>query len=82
MKTGVDSAATKIVGTPEYATTIAKLRSVAAPATLPPDTRIVDPPIEMTMWTVDATLTGYKLETDQDYHPASVATKPFPQPWW
>jgi len=46
--------------------TITYLRSLTAPATLPAANRV--PPTEETVFTIDATLVEYKLETDSDYH--------------
>ena len=47
-------------------TTISALSSKGAPANWPPPGRV--PPVETTIWELDATLVGYKLEQDQDYH--------------
>ena len=47
-------------------TTVATMRSYAAPGSLPPNNRIQ--PQETTVYSIDATLTEYKLETDSDYH--------------
>src|SRR5450759_851124 len=47
-------------------TSIGTMRSYAKPATLPANNRIS--PQETTLYSIDATLTAYKLETDSDYH--------------
>jgi PKD repeat protein len=46
--------------------TISYLRSLAAPATLPANNRVS--PTEDTSFVINATLVGYKLESDSDYH--------------
>jgi hypothetical protein len=65
VKTGSDPDVSLINITPE-ATTIAALTALPAPKVLPPTRRI--PPVETTTYTIHATLTGFKLETDSDYH--------------
>jgi hypothetical protein len=47
-------------------TTIAHLRSLPAPASLPARSRLH--PVETTVWAVDAILLRYKLEIDSDVH--------------
>ena len=66
VKTGADAGAGQLVGQVPTATTIASLRALAVPAVLPPDGRSEG--AEQTTWQLDATLTGYKHETDGDYH--------------
>ena len=66
VKTGADAGAGQLVGQVPTATTIASLRALAVPAVLPPDGRSEG--AEQTTWQLEATLTGYKHETDGDYH--------------
>lgn len=66
VKTGADAGAAKLVGQAPTLTTIASLRALAVPAVLPSDARSAG--TEETVWQLDATLTGYKLESDGDYH--------------
>jgi len=66
VKTGADAGAAQLVGQVPTATTIASMRALAVPAVLPPDGRSEG--AEQTTWQLDATLTGYKHETDGDYH--------------
>ena len=66
VKTGADADAANLVGQSPTATTIASMRALAVPAVLPPDGRSAG--TEETVWQLDATLTGYKLESDGDYH--------------
>ncbi len=47
-------------------TTITVLDALPAPNPLPPDNRVR--PVETTIYTVRATLTGFKQESDSDYH--------------
>ncbi len=68
VKTGADPDAASIDVTKVTPTTVAALRSVAAPATVPPNGRVPDGSVETTVWALDATLVGYKLESDQDFH--------------
>ena len=65
VKTGTDADVGLVNFTP-VPQTIAYLRSLTAPSTLPASNRIT--PTETTTFQVDATLTQYKLETDSDYH--------------
>jgi len=65
VKTGTDSDAAQVGFIPQ-ATTIATMRSWPAPATIPANNRVM--PNETTVWTINATLTQYKLESDSDYH--------------
>lgn len=66
VKTGADPDAAKLVGRAPTPTTIASMRALAVPAVLPPEGRSQG--TEETVWQLDATLTGYKLESDGDYH--------------
>jgi hypothetical protein len=66
VKTGADPGAGNLVGQVPAATTIAALRALAVPAVLPPDGRSQG--AEETVWELSATLTGYKRESDGDYH--------------
>lgn len=64
VKTGCDPDAAAVPLAPRP-TTIAQLRAIPAPSRLP-NTRI--PSAEEAVYTVSATLTGYKEEADGDYH--------------
>ena len=66
VKTGADAGAANLVGQAPVAGTIAGMIALAVPAVLPPDAR--SPGTEETVWELDATLTGYKHESDGDYH--------------
>lgn len=66
VKTGADAGAANLVGQAPVAGTIAGMVALAVPAVLPPDAR--SPGTEETVWELDATLTGYKHESDGDYH--------------
>ena len=66
VKTGADAAAENLVGQTPTPTTIASLRALPVPAVLPPDGR--SPGTEETVFELTATLTGYKHESDGDYH--------------
>jgi hypothetical protein len=66
IKTGGGADASSIDAAATTPTAIADLTSVAAPASWPPPGRVA--PQETTIWALDATLVGYKLEQDQDYH--------------
>jgi hypothetical protein len=66
VKTGTDSGGSTIDLTSSTPTTISNLISVSAPHPIPVDTRIS--PTETTSWTINATLIGYKVENDSDYH--------------
>jgi hypothetical protein len=66
VKTGADPGAAQLVGQGPTVTTVASMRALAVPAVLPPDGRSEG--AEQTTWQLDATLTGYKHETDGDYH--------------
>jgi hypothetical protein len=66
VKTGADPDAGNLVGQAPTPTTIASLRALAVPAVLPRDGRSEG--AEETVWELNATLTGYKHESDGDYH--------------
>jgi hypothetical protein len=66
VKTGADPDARKMVGQAPTITTIASLRALAAPSVLPPNGR--SPGTEQTVWQVDASLVGYKRQSNGDYH--------------
>jgi hypothetical protein len=66
VKTGTDADIGLVNVSTSTATTIQSLRSLTAPATLPSNNRVA--PTETTVFTLSATLTQYKLETDSDYH--------------
>lgn len=67
VKTGSDPGAHSIDAKKIAPTTIAALRSVPVPADIR-HARNPDGGVETTIWAIDATLVGYKLEGDQDYH--------------
>jgi hypothetical protein len=54
------------VSTTQHQTTIAALRSLKAPSSLPANSRIM--PTEVTEYVIAGTLTGYKAEADGDDH--------------
>lgn len=66
VKTGVDPDAAKVDTNAVSATTVAAMIQLSPPTHLPENSRIQ--PTETTVWTISATLVGYKLETDSDYH--------------
>ena len=66
VKTGADADAANLVTQVPVATTIADMVALAVPSVLPPDART--PGAEETVWELNATLTGYKHESDGDYH--------------
>jgi hypothetical protein len=66
VKTGADPEAQNLVGQAPTVTTIAQLCAIAVPAVLPPDGRSAG--AEETVYQLDATLIGYKHESDGDYH--------------
>ena len=66
VKTGADAGAANLVAQVPVAATIADMVALAVPAILPPDAR--SPGAEETVWELKATLTGYKHESDGDYH--------------
>jgi hypothetical protein len=66
VKTGADAGAANLVTQVPVAGTIAGMVALAVPAVRPPDARA--PGAEETVWELNATLTGYKHESDGDYH--------------
>ena len=66
VKTGTDADVGLVNLNSTTASTIAALRALTAPTTLPANNRIQ--PTETTQFVLSATLTEYKLETDSDYH--------------
>ena len=69
VKTGTDPDASLVDLNNPTPTTIAFLRSFAAPADPPgPPLNARVAPAETTVWVVNATMTLYKKETDVDYH--------------
>ena len=66
VKTGADAGAANLVTQVPVAGTIAGMVAFAVPAVRPPDARA--PGAEETVWELNATLTGYKHESDGDYH--------------
>jgi hypothetical protein len=66
VKTGADAGAANLVMQVPVAGTIAGMVALAVPAVRPPDARA--PGAEETVWELNATLTGYKHESDGDYH--------------
>jgi hypothetical protein len=63
---GADPEAKNLVGQAPTVTTIAQLCAIAVPAILPQDGRSAG--AEETVYQLDATLIGYKHESDGDYH--------------
>ncbi len=66
VKIGTDADSSLVNSASTTSITIATMRSYSAPSTLPSNNRIQ--PQETTVYSIDATLTEYKLETDSDYH--------------
>ena len=66
VKTGTDPDASRVDQAHVSPTSVAYLTSLPAPKPLPANTRVA--PTELTVFSVDATLTVYKLEDDSDYH--------------
>jgi hypothetical protein len=66
VKTGTDADVGMADLSSTQPTTIATMRSWAAPGTIPLNNRVA--PYETTVWTINATLVEYKLESDSDYH--------------
>lgn len=66
VKTGTDTTANLVNLTPRD-TTIASLRALAKPSSLPSTTRVLNS-AETQTWRVSATLTLFKLEADSDFH--------------
>jgi len=66
VKTGTDADANLVNLGATTPTSIVTMSSYPQPATLPANNRIQ--PQETTVYSIDANLTEYKLETDSDYH--------------
>jgi len=66
VKTGTDPDAGLVNLSSVTSTTIANMRAFTAPNPIPTNNRVA--PAETTQWTIDATLTLFKLESDSDYH--------------
>jgi len=66
VKTGTDADVGLVNMSSTTAQTIATMRSWTAPSPIPANNRVA--PYETTQWVLTATLTQYKLETDEDYH--------------
>jgi hypothetical protein len=66
VKTGTDLDAASVNLSSATNTTIAALRSLAAPGSIPANNRVA--PAETTQWVINGTLVRYKLEDDSDYH--------------
>lgn len=66
VKTGTDADVEKIGLSAIAPTTIATMRDWPKPSFIPSNNRI--PPYEATVWVMNATLTGYQLDDDSDYH--------------
>src|SRR5579859_1102188 len=66
VKTGTDPDAGLVNLSSVTSTTIANMRAFTAPNPIPANNRVA--PAETTQWTIDATLTLFKLESDSDYH--------------
>jgi hypothetical protein len=65
VKTGTDADAQALVGTAPVLTTVADMRALPVPVTLPPDGR--SDGAERTIWQVDAILVRYSLDYDLGY---------------
>jgi hypothetical protein len=66
VKTGTDADVGLINISSSTAQTITTMRGWPAPSPIPANNRVS--PYETTQWTLNATLTQYKLESDSDYH--------------
>ena len=66
VKTGTDADAGLVNLNSSSTTTIVAMRAPAAPSPIPANNRVA--PLETTQWTITATLTQFKLESDSDYH--------------
>jgi hypothetical protein len=67
VKTGTDADVSKVDLSSTTATTIKALKALTpGTTTFPQDNRI--PPVELTVYSLSATLVKYQLESDQDYH--------------
>jgi hypothetical protein len=66
VKTGTDSTS-NLVNLSPHDTTIASMRTLAMPSSIPSTTRVPNS-AETQAWRISATLTLFKLETDSDFH--------------
>ncbi|HXO22141.1 MAG TPA: hypothetical protein VOA87_19660 [Thermoanaerobaculia bacterium] len=66
VKTGTDADAGRVNLSSTSSNTIATMRSWTAPSPIPSNNRVS--PYETTVWVLNATLTEYKVENDEDYH--------------
>jgi hypothetical protein len=66
VKTGTDADAGLVNVSSTTPNTIATMAGWTAPSPIPPNNRVS--PAETTVWVLNATLTQYKSESDQDYH--------------
>ena len=66
VKTGTDADKALVNVSSSTATSIVTMRSWPVPSPIPANNRVG--PYETTQWTLNATLTQYKLESDSDYH--------------
>lgn len=66
VKTGTDTTTNLVNLTPQN-TTIASMRALAMPSSIPSTTRVPGS-AETQAWRISATLTEFKLETDSDFH--------------
>jgi Bacterial Ig domain len=66
VKTGSDADAGSVNLGSQSSNTIATMRGWPVPSPIPPNNRVS--PYETTVWVLNATLTQFKSETDQDYH--------------
>lgn len=66
VKTGMDADAGKVNTRSPIKASISDLISIAPPTTLPSNSRLG--PTELNMYSVEATLTNYRITDDSDYH--------------
>ena len=66
VKIGTDQDARSVHHGPPITTTIKYLTSLKAPKPIPKSRRVA--PTELTIYKLNATLVGYKVESDRDYH--------------
>src|SRR5262249_19749230 len=66
VKTGTDADAGLVNVSSSTSNTIVTMRGWTAPNPIPPNNRVS--PSETTVWVLNATLTQYTLEDDEDYH--------------
>ena len=66
VKTGTDTTS-NLVNLTARDTTIANLRALTMPSSIPSSTRVPSS-AETQLWRITATLTEFKLETDSDFH--------------